>query len=198
MKMQGLGSWNQFLKNYLKTWFHAIPWSTKCLHSTLNSPGVLKVNSCSSTGFTLRRGRCPCSVTGNALDKCQFVVENLLARDLSTTGFILVFPSWGKRLGDRGCMKMAEVGWNSYQLWCDQERILILFLVTGISLVVQWLRFHGPGWSHMPQLRVYMLQLKILHARKIPHATTKTWYSQIYIYIYKRNIKQKAITSSLF
>ena len=44
-------------------------------------------------------------------------------------------------------------------------------------------------WSHMPQLRVYMLQLKILHARKTPHTTTKTWYSQIYIY--KQNIKKK-------
>ena len=56
----------------------------------------------------------------------------------------------------------------------------------GTSLVVQWLRLcapnaGGPGLipgqgtiSHIPQLRVRMLQLK-----KIPHAAIKTWSSQI-------------------
>ena len=55
----------------------------------------------------------------------------------------------------------------------------------GTSLVIQWLRLHtpnagGPGSilgqgtrSHMPQLRVRILQLKI------PHASVKTWCSQI-------------------
>ena len=55
----------------------------------------------------------------------------------------------------------------------------------GISLVVQWLRLCTPSAggldlipaqgtrSHMPQLRVQMLQLKILSA------TTKIWHSQI-------------------
>ena len=54
----------------------------------------------------------------------------------------------------------------------------------GTSLVVHWLRFRAPSVvdpgcipgqgtrSHMPQLRVHMLQLKILHAE------TKTWHSQ--------------------
>ena len=60
--------------------------------------------------------------------------------------------------------------------------------LSGISLVVQWLRLctpnaGGPGLipgqgtrSHMLQLRVHMLQLKILYA------ATKTWCSQINIY----------------
>ena len=54
-------------------------------------------------------------------------------------------------------------------------------------MVIQWLRLcapntGGPGsipsWetrSHMPQLRVYMLQQR----QKILRATTKTWNSQI-------------------
>ena len=60
--------------------------------------------------------------------------------------------------------------------------------LSGISLVIQWLRLctpnaGGPGLipgqgtrSHMLQLRVHMLRLKILHA------ATKNWYSQINIY----------------
>ena len=56
-------------------------------------------------------------------------------------------------------------------------------LLCQTSLVVQWLRLHAPNAgglgsipgqgteSHMTQLRVRMLQLKILHAAtKIPHA----------------------------
>lgn len=50
-----------------------------------------------------------------------------IARDLPTTGFIFAFPSCGKRSGDRGYMKMAEVGWNSYGVtrssshpWCKE------------------------------------------------------------------------------
>ena len=55
----------------------------------------------------------------------------------------------------------------------------------GASLAVQWLRLHAPnagGWgsipgqgtrSHMLQLRVCILQLKI------PSAATETWCSQI-------------------
>ena len=54
----------------------------------------------------------------------------------------------------------------------------------GTSLVVQWLGHWVPNagglgsipgqgtWSHMPQLRVCLMQLKI------PHATPKTWHSQ--------------------
>ena len=57
--------------------------------------------------------------------------------------------------------------------------------ICGTSLVVQWLRLCAPNAggqgsilgkgtrSHMPQLRVHMLQLKI------PHATIKTQRSQI-------------------
>ena len=55
--------------------------------------------------------------------------------------------------------------------------------MAGNSLEVQWLRLHtpnarGPGlipvWeSHIPQLRVCMLQLKITHS------ATKTHHSQI-------------------
>lgn len=58
--------------------------------------------------------------------------------------------------------------------------------------MVHWLRFSAPGaggprfdpgWgtrSHKPQLRVCMPPLKI------PHAKTKTWYSQISKYIFKK------------
>ena len=60
-------------------------------------------------------------------------------------------------------------------------------------MVVQWQRLRvpnvgrprfDPGWgtrSRMPQLRIYMLQLKILRAatKKNPHAASKTWCSQI-------------------
>ena len=63
------------------------------------------------------------------------------------------------------------------------------FQQRGTSLVVWWLRLHAPragalgsipGWgtrSHLPQLRVYMGNWKILCT------TSKTWCSQIYIYI---------------
>ena len=56
----------------------------------------------------------------------------------------------------------------------------------GTSLVVQWVRLRAPSAggpssipvqgtrSHVPQLRVRMLQLKILHAAtKIPHARSE-------------------------
>ena len=60
--------------------------------------------------------------------------------------------------------------------------VLKISVIIGISLVVQWLRLRapsagGPGSipgqgtrSHMPLLRVRMLQLK---KKRIPHATTK-------------------------
>ena len=53
-EMQGLGSWNQFLK-ISKIQF---PWSTRCpiLHPDFPA-GVLKVSNCSSSGFSLSRCR---------------------------------------------------------------------------------------------------------------------------------------------
>ena len=65
--------------------------------------------------------------------------------------------------------------------------------MAGTSLVVHWLRLQAPNAgdlglipglgnrSHIPQFRVCMLQLKILHAAKIeiPPATTKTGCSQV-------------------
>ena len=58
----------------------------------------------------------------------------------------------------------------------------------GTSLVVQWLAPHSycgqETRSHVPQLRVDMLQLKIPHAAtKIKDATStaKTWHSQIHL-----------------
>ena len=69
---------------------------------------------------------------------------------------------------------------------------------SGTSLMVQWLRPHTPGRggpglipgqgtrSHMPQLRVHMLQLNILPgAMKIQEPTGKTWHSQINKYFLK-------------
>ena len=62
----------------------------------------------------------------------------------------------------------------------------------GTFLLVQWLRYHTPNAeglgsipgqgtrSHMPQLRICMPQPKTLHV------TTKTWYSQINKYVYKK------------
>ena len=59
------------------------------------------------------------------------------------------------------------------------------WIILGISLVVQWLRLCTPNagslglipgretHSHMPQRRVCMPQLKIMHA------ATKTWCSQV-------------------
>ena len=71
--------------------------------------------------------------------------------------------------------RIGRAAWTA-----DLNRVL-----RGTSLVVQWLRLcapnaRGPGLipgqgtrSHMPQLRVCMMQLKILLA------ITKTWHSQI-------------------
>ena len=66
--------------------------------------------------------------------------------------------------------------------------------------MVQWLRLHTPNArglgsipsqatrSHMPQLRVCMLQLRL----KILHATTKTRYSQLSKYLFfKKNKKSE-------
>ena len=58
--VQGLESWNQFLKisNYLKTCSTSFPGAQSASLCILNSAqGVLKVSSCSSPGFSLRRGR---------------------------------------------------------------------------------------------------------------------------------------------
>ena len=72
------------------------------------------------------------------------------------------------------------------------------------ALVVQWLRLCAPNAgdlgsisghgirSHMPQLRVYMLQLKILGA------TTKTWHSQIDIYIFLKTILINVLVKQSF
>ena len=51
-EMQGLGSWNQFLKisTYLKTCSPSFPGAQSALLSILNFQGVSKVSSCSSTG----------------------------------------------------------------------------------------------------------------------------------------------------
>ena len=91
-----------------------------------------------------------------------------------------------------GCMTMGK----SLDLSCQvagRSMICLIPSITGIflksmagnSLEVQWLRLHtpnarGPGlipvWetkSHIPQLRVCMLQLKITHS------ATKTHHSQI-------------------
>ena len=57
-EMQGLESWNQFLKISVRrpvppdSLEHRAPWSSHWMPS-----GVLKVNSCSSIGFSLHRGR---------------------------------------------------------------------------------------------------------------------------------------------
>ena len=51
--MQGLGSWNQFLKisSYLKTCSASFPGAERASLSTLNSPqGVSKISSCSIPG----------------------------------------------------------------------------------------------------------------------------------------------------
>ena len=68
-----------------------------------------------------------------------------------------------------------------------EKEIVLKADLCGTPLAVQWLSFPTPnagslGWipgpgtrSHMPQLRVHVLQLKILHA------ATKTWHSQINI-----------------
>ena len=80
--------------------------------------------------------------------------------------------------GKEGRWERSERAWEGS--WFHDQN-----LGTGISLVVQWLRLCPPNAgglglipgqetrSHMPQLRVCMPQLHILHA------TTKTRYSQI-------------------
>ena len=78
-EMQGLKAQNLFLKtfNYLKTCLTRFPGAQSAsLHPELPQR-LLKVNNCSSTGFNLCRGRwqMPCSVLGNALGKCHFVVD---------------------------------------------------------------------------------------------------------------------------
>ena len=85
---------NLFLKtsNYLKTCPIRFPGAQSAsLHPELPQ-GLLKVNSYSNTGFNLHRGRwqMPCSVIGNALGKCQFVVDRSLAS----------YSSWGCKESD--------------------------------------------------------------------------------------------------
>ena len=71
--------------------------------------------------------------------------------------------------------------------------------IIGSSLVVQWLRLQAPNaggsglipgqgtGSHMPQVRVHMLQLKISHA-----ATKRSQIKQ-YTFFFKRNLYAKKI-----
>ena len=59
VEMEGLGSWNQFpqIANYLKVCSTSFPGAQNASFSTLNSlQGILKVSSCSGTGFSLCRG----------------------------------------------------------------------------------------------------------------------------------------------
>ena len=71
--MQGLESWNQFLKisSYLKPCSTSFPGAKSASLSTLNClQGMLKVSSWRGTGISLLRGRWHMS-----LGKCQFVVD---------------------------------------------------------------------------------------------------------------------------
>ena len=72
--------------------------------------------------------------------------------------------------------KLVYIGWINNKVLLYSTGNYIQYPVTGTSLVVQWLRLHAPNAgglgsipgggtrSHMPQLRVCMLQLKIPHA----------------------------------
>ena len=85
-EIQGLGSWNQFLEipNCLNTCSTRSPGTQGAsLHPEL-SQGVLKVNSYSSTGFNLCRGRwqMPCSVPGKCSRQvpiCSWQEQPLIA-----------------------------------------------------------------------------------------------------------------------
>ena len=78
--MQGLVSWNQFLKisNSLKTCSTRFP-AVQSASVQPELPQGIEVNTCSTIGFILPEAddkRPSCSVAGNALGKCQFVVDN--------------------------------------------------------------------------------------------------------------------------
>ena len=110
----------------------------------------------------------------------------------------------GERRGSKSPSEEEAVGSLGQQ---EGHRRLVVMSskwdLPGTSLVVQWLRLcipkaGGPGWipdqgsrSHMLQLRVRMLQMKIPHvAPKITCAVTKTWHSQINNHKKERNKDQ--------
>ena len=97
---------------------------------------------------------------------------------------------------DREAWHAAGHGVAKSQIWLRNWTELRTFLV------IQWLRCWNPNsgglslipsWgtrSHLLQLRLCILQLKILCGTvklKIPYATTKNWYSQV-------NLKKKNLS----
>ena len=77
---QGLGSCNQFLKNiYLKTCSTSFPGAQSASFSTpAPLQGVSKVNSCSSTGFSLCRGRMQMPLASTNLKLTYPTVEAMI------------------------------------------------------------------------------------------------------------------------
>ena len=111
-------------------------------------------------------------------------------------GLIEYMPAGGRQGGDAMyfCLTATYLKDKSQQSECP---------TTGTSLVVLWLRLQapdegGPGLIpaqgiHMPQLRVWMLQIKT------PHATTKTQHSQIkLINVKPYNTTDMKLTISFF
>ena len=103
---------------------------------------------------------------------------------------------------DHLCMYLLTICLSSFEKCLFNSFALFKINFVGTSLVVQWLRLCAPNAgglglipgqgtrSYMPQLRVCMLQLKILHAAaKIPCAATKTRCRQI-------NIKKTSVLLS--
>ena len=82
--MQGLGSWNQFLKtsDYLKTCSTSFPGAQSASVSTLNSlRGCWRSTAAAVQGSVSAEadGKRPrFSVAGNALGKCQFIVDTAI------------------------------------------------------------------------------------------------------------------------
>ena len=112
-EMQGLGSWNQFLRvsNYLKTCSTSFPGAQSASLSPLNFPqGLLKGGNCSSTEFSLCRGRGKQTCVAvwslaNALGKCQLVVDRSTRLGVGDHFLSLSWICW------RGQLSLTSFNW---------------------------------------------------------------------------------------
>ena len=142
--MEGLESWNQFLKisNYLKTCSTSFPGAQSASLSTLNSlPGVLKVSSCNSTAFspTEADGKGPCRLVAGKCSQ-QVPICSWHSTDLTVVSskvlnswfdFVLVICLY---CTDIPCAWLGNLTPNSFLTWSDINFLPNWWMSKGITL----------------------------------------------------------------
>ena len=179
--MQGLESWNQFLKisSYLKPCSTSFPGAKSASLSTLNClQGMLKVSSWRGTGISLLRGRWHMS-----LGKCQFVVDTwywkfslelfiLFLLSLSLFFFLLLPMPLGLRdlsSPTRDQTQAPTVKVPRPNHWTTREVQELVILTLHSSLLTCWSGTLSSSFSLLSASSIFFSLLDHLHPH--PHIT---------------------------